>query len=72
MRIKRWLIFVAVVATGSVFGWSYLRGAAPPQYQTAPVIRGDVDATVAARSREISRPSMRTSTPKCPRDNWWL
>src|SRR5438876_3392663 len=48
MRIKRWLILVAIVATGSVFGWSYLRGAAPPQYQTAPVIRGDVDATVAA------------------------
>src|SRR3989475_11320071 len=48
MRIKRWLVFAAIVATGSVFGWSYLRGAAPPQYQTAPVIRGDVDATVAA------------------------
>ena len=48
MRIKRWLIFVAVVATGSVFGWSYLRGAAAPQYQTAPVTRGSVDATVAA------------------------
>ncbi|PYS52970.1 MAG: efflux RND transporter periplasmic adaptor subunit [Acidobacteria bacterium] len=48
MRIKRWLAFVAIVATGSVFGWSYLRGAAAPQYQTAPVTRGSVDATVAA------------------------
>jgi HlyD family secretion protein len=41
-------VFIAIIGSVSVFGWSYLRGAAPPKYQTAPVVRGDVDATVAA------------------------
>lgn len=39
---------VAIVLAGAVFGWSYLRDPRTSPYQTAQVIRGDIDSTVAA------------------------
>jgi HlyD family secretion protein len=49
MKLKRWLPVAAiVVAIGSVWSWSYFRGAKTSPYRTAPVTMGDVSATVAA------------------------
>jgi HlyD family secretion protein len=49
MKVKWWLLVaVAIIAIGSVFGWSHLRGAKVSPYQTARVALGDIRSSVAA------------------------
>jgi HlyD family secretion protein len=49
MKIRLWTPLIVVVLAGaSIFGWSYLRNAKPPEYQTARVTVGDIASTVAA------------------------
>jgi HlyD family secretion protein len=49
MKIKHWAPLIVVVLSGaSIFGWSYLRNAKTPEYQTAKVTVGDIASSVAA------------------------
>jgi HlyD family secretion protein len=48
MKFNRWIALTAIVALGSILGWSYFRNAKSSNFSTARVSLGDVNSSIAA------------------------